>query len=289
MSKKVRPKKVKLKEYIYLDVIEMNSILAQFEDGIPQLIRSVKQSTTSYTDTNSQTKSLTENGGINALAKAEIKHASYNTDSGSELNGQMSQQAVDTVYSDYAVDLIEDRLDNASLLKTTSKQPEGSFVKLETSFSIFDFKSLYNLFENPSIYPLMAMASGYTTEWDENAKTMAQSAAVLNSIFPETIFFKQRNSLAFAESDNLRMSLTQLQMLSNSSRKITLLGKIESVIQKKDLEEKPFSETNDDVDDTDNFEEIRSIIPSMALYFLNTFTGLKKDDRLIKPIAIYFE
>lgn len=290
MAKKTKPKEITLKEYIYLDNIEMNSILAQFEDGIPQLIRSVQQSTTSYTDTHSKTKSFTQEGGIDVGAKAEIKHSSADADTGSELNGELNQQAIDTVYSDYAVDLIEDKLNQANALKTTSKQPEGAFVKLQSSFSLFDFESLYNLTRSNAIYPLMKMADDYQPEWQTNAETMSQSAEVLNSIFSNTVFFKQKNSLAFAESNNLRMNLTQLQMLSNSTRKITMLGKIESIVSEEDISEEPsVVQESEDSESEDSFEQIRTIIPKMATYFLKMFTGIKKDDRLIKPIAIYFE
>lgn len=290
MAKKTKPKEITLKEYIYLDNIEMNSILAQFEDGIPQLIRSVQQSTTSYKDTHSKTKSFTQKGGIDAGAKAEIEHSSADADTGSELNGELNQQAIDTVYSDYAVDLIEDKLNQANALKTTSKQPEGAFVKLQSSFSLFDFESLYNLTRSNAIYPLMKMADDYQPEWQTNAETMSQSAEVLNSIFSNTVFFKQKNSLAFAESNNLRMNLTQLQMLSNSTRKITMLGKIESIVSEEDISEEPsVVQESEDSESEDSFEQIRTIIPKMATYFLKMFTGIKKDDRLIKPIAIYFE
>lgn len=41
----VKENKKSIKEYIYLDNLEVNSILAQFEDGIPKVIEEIRQST----------------------------------------------------------------------------------------------------------------------------------------------------------------------------------------------------------------------------------------------------
>ena len=63
-------KKKEVKEYLYLDNKEINSILAQFEDGIPQVIQNVRQSGISNSHTVGHKDDYTGKVGANLLARA---------------------------------------------------------------------------------------------------------------------------------------------------------------------------------------------------------------------------
>jgi len=93
-----------------------------------------------------------------------------------------------------------------------------------------------------------------------------------------------RNALIFAESKNFRMNASQRKMLSLRKTKINIFGIIESVVSESDMTMDGLEET-EDISGLDGFY-------SKTNFFLLSLLGestLKKNDRLIKPIAIYFE
>lgn len=54
--------KKNIKEYVYLDDTEINSLLAQFKDGIPKVIQSVRQ--TGLSNTTSSTANYGKEAGL---------------------------------------------------------------------------------------------------------------------------------------------------------------------------------------------------------------------------------
>lgn len=75
------------------------------------------------------------------------------------------------------------------------------------------------------------------------------------------------------------MTNAQLRMLSFSKRKITILGKIESEIDEVDL---------DEVFNSFEPQMIPEFFSRMGLMVISTVSDISKSDRLIKPLAIYF-
>lgn len=109
MGKRKRAKKIKtkkIKEYLYLDNKEINSILAQFEDGIPQVIQNVRQSGINNSHTVGHKNDYTGKMGAKFLAEAEGSYSRENNESNNESASEMSQEAISTVYDDYAVDIV---------------------------------------------------------------------------------------------------------------------------------------------------------------------------------------
>ena len=90
---------------------------------------------------------------------------------------------------------------------------------------------------------------------------------------------KINHGLVIANIDNLRMTSAQLRMLSLSKRKITILGKIESEIDALEPDEvfKSFEP-----------QMIPEFFSRMGFFVISTVSNISKNDRLIKPLAIYF-
>lgn len=129
----------KIKEYVYLDGIEINSLLAQFEDGIPQVIQSIKQ--TGLSNSESVSKENREKGKVGiAVAGGEYTHSSSSQND--QTYNSMSQEAISTVYSDYAVDIVTNELEKNKLLKLTTQPEEGAYVQLTSSFELIDPASM---------------------------------------------------------------------------------------------------------------------------------------------------
>lgn len=279
-------KKINIKEYIYVDNIEINSLLAQFEDGIPQVIQSIRQSQKANTEGNSKAKSNGVKGGLNAGGVATVDHGQTNTEQFSETIQEMNQEAITTVYNDYAIDILTKELDDAEVLKVTSKQRDGAFVQLTSTFEIMDADTMDRMWNSSDLIEMMSGSSDGSIEWDAGIKAFSQVSNILNNSLPETIFIKLPSAVILAENKNFRMSNAQLQSLQFTDRKITVLGKIESKASEEALDIAAFGEM---IGSSEDLSQFGKVAPYVNIFLLNQFVGLKKDDRLIKPIAIYFE
>ena len=277
-----------IKEYIYLDNLEVNSILAQFEDGIPKVIEEIKQSTETNTEGTSGKMSAGAKGGFNLGAKGEMSLSSELGTNNSDTNSEMYQEAISTVYHDYAVNIMTKELDKAKLLKVTTKHPEGSFVQLTSHFNLIDPVSATSSLDNNTISYMLSQSDDNDedsiTDAEEGFEAIRQLGNMLNNLFPDSLLIKTNNALSIAEKSNFRMNEAQLKSLVLSKRKITVVGKIESIASASDinlaelantLEESPFSMT--------------TLMPKFSFSVLSELGLIKNDDRVIKPIAIYFE
>jgi hypothetical protein len=275
-----------IKEYIYLDNIEVNSILAQFEDGIPKVIEEIKQSTETNAVETAHKMSNGVSGGVNLGAKGEFNFNGEYEANNSDTNSEMYQEAISTVYHDYAVNIMTKELDDANLLKTTTKQPEGAFVQLTSSFNIIDPMIISSNIGDE----MVSFLSSFDTNNDDlsNAKEgfnlITNFGKLLNNLFPNSILLSTNNALTIAEKDNFRMNESQLKSLVLANRKITILGKIESIISENDLNSNLISEGL-----LNNPVALTTLMPKFSFFLLSSFGLIKKDDRLVKPIAIYFE
>lgn len=284
----VKENKKSIKEYIYLDNLEVNSILAQFEDGIPKVIEEIRQSTEINTEGTSGKMSAGAKGGLNLGAEGE---ASINGELGtnnSDTNSEMYQEAISTVYHDYAVNIMTKELDNAKLLKATTKQNEGSFVQLTSNFSIIDPISVSSRIDDEAASFMLNFDENSTYAEHQEAKQgfdlISHFGSLLNKLFPESMLISTNNALTIAEKSNFRMNESQLKSLILAKRKITILGKVESIIHEEDLDANKITESV-----TNNPLEVINLMPKFSFYVLSALGLIKKEDRLIKPIAIYFE
>ncbi|WEV40311.1 hypothetical protein [Lactobacillus sp. ESL0681] len=273
-----------IKEYVYIDETEMNSVLAQLKDGIPKVIRKVNQTTSeaSSTDSEGTSKSSGIQGGIPKLAEGKLDSVNQNSHQETIGNSDMSQNAIDTVYSDHAIDIIEKELEHDQLMHTHAKQIDGTFVKLKQEFSITDFGLMRDFTDNDSLEKLI-------TDEDnkEGFQMFKDSAIALQGLFPETIFIKLNSSLVIGNERNFRYNKAQLQSANFTNRKLTVIGRIEACFTENVMKKiaSPFSDTTTD----NSISEIGEIMPVFSMYFLQMLFQLNKEDRIIKPLAMYFE
>lgn len=286
MGKRKRAKKIKtkkIKEYLYLDNKEINSILAQFEDGIPQVIQNVRQSGINNSHTVGHKNDYTGKMGAKFLAEAEGSYSRENNESNNESASEMSQEAISTVYDDYAVDIVTKLLEDHKLLKLTTKQSEGAYVQLSSHFTLIDPSSMGAIFDKDAAKELM----NYGTSGDldgaiEGIQLLINFGKLVSNLFPDSILIQTKNALSIGKKEYFRMNAAQLRMLTFSKRKITIVGKIESIIK------------SEHIDVTQSMEkvtpkEIPQLFSHLGFFFLHTFAAIKPEDILIKPLAIYFE
>lgn len=132
----------KIREYIYIDTTELNSILAQCDEGLNTLTRRVEQHKEDVGNGTQETTTDKEGiaGGIPGIVQGQ---ATINNASGLSTQNtisDMSQDAVETVYNDFGVELLEQNLSDG--IKKYETAEIGGFVKLTGKFDIYDFESL---------------------------------------------------------------------------------------------------------------------------------------------------
>lgn len=102
--------------------------------------------------------------------------------------------------------------------------------------------------------------------------------------FPDTVVVRTEKALTLCSNNSFRNSQTQILNLVNSKRNITILG---IVIGEKDN----LISADEDFSKIEDFQPHQiGMFPSIiADMLLNSFSLLQEGDKIIKPIAIYFE
>lgn len=268
--------------------------MAQLENGLPQLIHQLHQVISGTQAENSQSKGHRISAGLRAIFAGGYDHTSNSGEKQIDADSTMNQRAIDTIYSDYAVNIINKRLDSEQLLKEDCNEPTGSFVCVTSEFSLYDFEHASNILSlnNPIFNDLV-------DEDSDDDDALLKSAISFNKMFPDMSILKIENGAVFLENKNFRMNPAQRIMITHRTSKITVLGIVEKVINKYDLDDEEDDADNQDdkkadttgeqeteSDDGENFAEYASHFP---LSMLGSFDMIKENDRLIKPIAVYFE
>lgn len=279
-----------IKDFLYVDEIELNSILAQLENGLPTVLHDMQEALSGNQDSIKKSKGRTISGGVSAVATGSAAHQTINSENTIDIKQNISQQAIDTVYNDYAVNVIMKKLESNRLLKTTAHQEVGSFVELTSRFKIFNFQSMYGLLHNKNLSEMVAnQDSGIDKDELANQldaiSSMSSMADIYSEILKHVDLISINNALIFAESKNFRMNSVQRKMLSLRKTKIRIFGIVESIVSEEDLDISNINGSDEDLSGLSEFY-------NRTNFFLISLLGkniIKKDDRLIKPIAIYFE
>lgn len=226
---------------------------------------------------NSKTKSRKETAEAKAILGAAYQHESRSKEAQTSSDSTMDQRAIDTIYSNYAVNIIQKRLESEQLLHSSLDFPDGSYTKIQSSFRLNDFERMATTLSlsNP-IFKSMA------DEDDDDDNSIEKAAQSFNLMFPDTSLISLSGAAVFAENKNFRMSPAQRLMLPKRNSKITVLGIVEENLSSSDIN----IDEDYDEESESNISDFGSQIPMSGLGHFNL---IKENDRLIKPIAIYFE
>ncbi|QPB60530.1 DUF6414 family protein [Enterococcus faecalis] len=307
-----------MKDYIYLDNDLLNSTLAQFEEGLTTNISSGKHNEHTTTVENGKSVSKGLDGILNVGAK--LVHEAVEANGQELTKGQA--ETIDYVLNDYAVDLLISKIENFNTYKT---QPidavEGNFLNYETSFKIYDFDLIKKITnpDNLNIFKeelskndaqelkelrnqlsiIRTKQSKLTQQQKKEIKELesqiqeAQNGGALKGfktiyegtkfaeqIFENSILVKSSNAISICKRECFRLNQVQLSFLSETTRKIRVFGII-NAIKEQTHSKGDFKEL-----DTDELNKIPSMFHDL---FLSNFNMLSDEDRIIKPIAIFFE
>ncbi|MBS0955903.1 DUF6414 family protein [Lactiplantibacillus plantarum] len=266
----------KIKEYIYFDSIEISSILSQLDDGLVTVQRKLLQALQGTEERSEEGRETDLEGGVNAVAKAVAQHKSKSIHGTVNQDQTINSSSIESVYNDYAVNVIIKRLQSLQKIYNTTDCPNGSIIKITADYSMFEFTDAAGLFKSSFVNKMMGMD-------DEDGQSAKAILDLLDNTTADSALIKLQRALVIAKNNNFRMNLAQRQMLHFRKDKITVLGMIQAKITAADFDMNSFN-------DFENHPEfIGDVATRLSMFLWSYLKIIKKGDRLIKPIAIYFE
>lgn len=270
------------KEIIYLDNTELSSALAQLDHGLMQSVQ--KSNASSKKDSTSKSRhtdggfDMGVNLGLKSSAKGNITVGHNNLQEKTD----SQQELINITFSDYQLEQLMDDLQTNNMLNELGDASEGAFVKINSTFDVLDLEGLSNL--DYKLYESFMRSTGSPKNEAHEAangfKNIQNFGKVMSTLLPDLILIRTNDSISFLEKDNLRMSSGQAQVLAGSTRKINVLGIVES--------EALSGERSLDGNDFADLSKIGRFVPAFSDMLLQTSGIIKKGDKVIKPIALYF-
>lgn len=295
---------MKTKDYIYLDDDLLNSHLAQFEKGL--LIReTIEHGTESSDSINGSAKTTI---GVNGIFGLGAKLQNEITDGDNSMESEFTKNMVENVLNDYAVDLLIKDCTENNLIQDLKSSSEGNFLSFSSEFRIYDFEYLKRISNSQTVKPLLERdtppvnpgsqsSRKERTEYlkqkqlyDKNTnkrknaedgyKMINDFSVLADALFEESVLIKLDGSLAICKRSKLRLSKAQISFENESNRKLKIFGVVSAIkaaVHPQGIYE-PFN--------PNDLDKVPSILFDIIL---SNFDMLHNNDKIIKPIAIYFE
>lgn len=305
-----------MREYLYIDDVEVNSLLAQENKGITTS-KTVTESNSTSSNHSTTVGGEAKGGGegrIPFLAKAQGELAIHydSTNAGGIEN--TDQTAVDTVLNDYVVTLLENYLKN-KVKNGYSNVEVSDIVNVAEAPHLYDFETMYNSTDHDLLKKVMQFSvkddidkikEKYNNAISKNSSLKSRlkqkqkqeikeiesendkSLEGLDSInllgeygkkiFPNTIILASNRYIAYAKTKDFRMNTTQLNSIANSPRKMHVLGIVENKLETNPMD----AEIND-------ISDISKLGSSFTTALLFNFAIAKVGMLVLKPLVIYYE
>ena len=291
----------KTKDYIYLDEDLLNSHLAQFEKGLLTKEK-IEHGVESADSTGG---SIVSTLGINGIFGIGAKLQNEISENDNSLESEFTKNMMENVLSDYAVDLLIGDCDSNGLLMDLTSSNEGDFVLFGSEFQIYDFEYLKNITDLKTLDPILgsdpalvnpgSQASKqakeeYKLKLQKHNKEMETArngfklvndfSTFANILFDDSVPISLNGGLAICKRDKMRLNKAQISFENESNRKLLTFGVVSTT-----KKENP-SNSIHGAFSTNQLDKVPSIIFDILL---SSFNMLHSGDKIIKPIAIYFE
>ena len=305
-----------MKEYIYFDEDLINSTLAQLDKGLIKNISEGDEQTNSQSEGNSKDTNFGLDGifGVGVQLTGQI--SKFNSTEYSATQNRMLEYAL----NDYSVDLIISKIaQTEKFIDNVMQSKEGNIIVFSGDFSIYDFDLIKQITDESTISLLVDdnYSEKDLTKFEKqlrqnrskvkntpqiaeeiqrleevisaikNNKESKEAYNIINkaskfadSILGGSIFIKSDNSLSLCKRECFRLNQGQLALLAESKRKINILAIVTAV--KDEIHPEGISE---------NFEvnDMNSIPSLFTDIFLSNFNMISEGDRILTPMAIFFE
>lgn len=194
-----------LREYVYIDQLEINSLLAQFNKGLKT------QETKSESSNSSASKSYRTNGESKTSGKFGVpvlmeggEELTIGKDKTTQTSvGSNSSNSLNIVPSDYSVEMLENYMQNSGLVDVPSNATIGNFVKLTEDFKLINFNMIKNM--TSPVHATNALKLGIS----EFPKPFVEGKNILHQIEQLQILSKENGGKYQEQADNLYKSFSQ--------------------------------------------------------------------------------
>lgn len=298
-----------MKEYIYLDNNQLNSILSQVDGG---LLHRFSEGNSSGSSKKLNTEKAVSKG-LDGVLQFGVKYVNEIKE-GSDIElTKFQEKALEYALDDYAIDLLLDKIESYDNFTTNIEDAkEGYIVYFSSDFNLYDFELIQKLsedktvdivFEDDDICEIKKQLKQYKSKAKNMPNSMKDEIAALeekvksyestkngfklvnriaslsNRLFNGDKILKTNQSISICRKENFRFSNSQLAFLPFSKRKVKLLGLVTSI-------NNSFPEG-----DLNNFQtqELDKIPIMLYDAFLANFNLIEQNDRIIIPVAIFFE
>lgn len=303
-----------MKDFIYLDTELANSYLAQIDEGLRTKIVSGQAMTLSLQEGTSKngTKEGTTSAGIPGTLGGTVKVGTQTSKTSAKSSAENNSELVETALNDYVIDFLIERLKENGLKEHLSESQEGDFILADVPFRFYDFEFMGNSIDN-ELFEILGLvdspklkANSSSKKKDKNNKQVQSKVKEINAhrqdsesqnaieginmigklakfgrkLFPNTVLLSNDGYLAICSRDSMRISQSQLSFISDSKRNIKILATVLNVKDKVNI--------NGDIGDFQSVD-LNIITPLFSELILGNFDLLKSNDRIIRPVAIYFE
>lgn len=309
-----------MKEYIYFDEDLINSTLAQLDKGLIKNISEGDEQTNSQNSGGSKDVNTGIDGIVGFGVQLTQQISKFNSTEYSATQNRMLEYAL----NDYSVDLIISKIaQTEKFVDNVTQAEEGKIIVFSGEFSIYDFDLIKQITDESivsilvddnynekdlkklesqinqaksrvkkqpqlaeDIHVLEERLSKIKSTIDSNKKAKTgfniinKVSKVADSILGGSIFIKSDNSLSLCKRECFRLSQGQLALLTESKRKINILAIVTAI---KD-EIHPEGITGDF--EPNNMNSIPSLLTDI---FLSNFNMISEGDRILTPMAIFFE
>lgn len=309
-----------MKDYIYLDQQRLNSTLAQLNGGIIETYQKIHGE--AETDQQSASGGAKINVGLKALLNAQASFSSENSAS----NTSTSTEMLNFAMNDYAIDTLLNQLSEETFFKRDIfSASEGDVIHIKSKVKIYNFSNTSKMLKpentelmlntvddiaeneknrikiqqlndkkkgqskkanqpiDKKIQKYKKLVNDYEANVRDSQATFTQiqrATEFINTVVNGSIVITGDGSLIIANRNDFRYSDAQLSFLANSNREAMILGTVISIQEEIHADGEFNQLRNNDLD----------VVPRMfADVFLSNFEMLKKGDKIISPIAIYFE
>lgn len=276
------------KEIIYLDEVELTSALAQLEGGLKQSLQATDSTGNGVSETNAVSSHTKGNIGA-AILSATYGSSWENTTA--QINNESASQAMNVVFKDYQLERLLSLLENKRKL-VHGEAGDGEFFLATGNFRVVDFSSIRNVLGDNTLKNVMTKlphTEGETKPWSKDVessfKLLGSFSTLVDKMLPSTSIFSLDGSVAYAENSNLRIQSGQLGPIQATSREIKILGIVDGFVGSKQLNSDEVSQSIGQGD----LGYLGNLVTSLSEMVLTSFNIIQKGDKLIKPIAIYFE
>jgi len=151
-----------LREYLYIDDVEINSILAQINEGLDQKTTRAEKHNEINELGHHQSSEVKGTGEVKiplvAEGKVDVSGLAGRNSNYSQSDGK--ENIVESIYNDYGVELLERQLQEDHLLKAENDELHfGDFIIFNQPFDIVDFSVIETAMNPQKLLEFMSMGA----------------------------------------------------------------------------------------------------------------------------------